>query len=117
MRSIVTSQNKREFEESKIAKKNLDYDKDLKAADLATKNATKAKTVIAHEAAAAAHKQATLSAYPVENIEKHFIQAKIHADEAKKMMQMEVKKPEDKEVEKEETSTIKQLISDSLTQK
>jgi hypothetical protein len=41
MRSIVTSQNKREFEESKVAKKKLDYDKDLKAADMATKNATK----------------------------------------------------------------------------
>lgn len=117
MRSIVTSQNKREFEESKVAKKKLDYDKDLKAAELATKKASKAKTLVAHEEAAAAHKQATLSAHPAENIEKHFMQAKIHADEAKKMMQMEAKKPKAKEVEKEETSSIKQLISDSLTQK
>ena len=87
-RSIVTSENKSEFDEAKLSPSvKRAYSTDLKAADEASsKIKDDAKS---HRDAMMAHKQASIYAYPPENIEKHLEKARYHAAEHRKFAKLE----------------------------
>lgn len=80
-RSIVTSENKSEYDEAHMARRAREYEKDKSAAEAATKAANDYSS---HDVAMRKHKQASIYAHPPENIEKHLQQAKYHAAEARK---------------------------------
>lgn len=87
MRSIVTSENKAEFDQGVMSRKKREYDKDAQAAEMASsKVKDDAKS---HYEAMRAHKQATLYATPPENIEKHLEKARYHAAEHRKFTRLE----------------------------
>jgi hypothetical protein len=86
-RSIVTSENKAEFDESKLSPSvKRAYATDAKAAEEASKKAIDHRT---HSHAAWAHKHASIYAHPPENIEKHLTEAKKHSMEARKFKRLE----------------------------
>jgi hypothetical protein len=87
-RSIVTSENKSEFDEAKLSPSvKRAYSTDLKVADEASsKIKDDAKS---HRDAMMAHKQASIYAYPPENIEKHLEKARYHAAEHRKFTKLE----------------------------
>jgi outer membrane cobalamin receptor len=85
-RSIVTSENKTEYDEAKLSPSTQRaYLSDAKSAESASKEA---KDHMSHAAAARAHKRASIYASP-ENIEKHLSEAKRHSAEARKMERLE----------------------------
>lgn len=86
-RSIVTSDNKAEFDEAKLSPSvKRAYESDAKSAESASKGA---KDHISHAAAARAHKRASIYAHPPENVEKHLSEAKRHSAEARKLERLE----------------------------
>lgn len=80
-RSIVTSDNKQEFDKAYMERRAREYEKDMTAAEKASKEA---KDEMTHDRARRAHLQASIYAHPPENIEKHLTQAKFHEKESKK---------------------------------
>ena len=86
-RSIVTSENKAEFDEAKLSPSvKRAYAQDAKMAQEASEKANDHKT---HSYASWAHRHASIYAHPPENIEKHLSQAKTHAAEARKHKRLE----------------------------
>jgi len=87
-RSIVTSENKAEFDEAKLSPSvKRAYATDLKEAEQASsKIKDDAKS---HYDAMRAHKQASIYAHPPENIEKHLEKARYHAAEHRKFTRVE----------------------------
>ena len=87
-RSIVTSENKAEFDEAKLSPSvKRAYAQDAKAAEEAS---TKAKEDSkSHHEAMRAHKQASIYAHPPENVEKHLERARFHAAEQRKFTRLE----------------------------
>lgn len=86
-RSIVTSDNKAEFDEAKLSPSvKRAYESDAKSAESASKGA---KDHMSHAAAARAHKRASIYAHPPENVEKHLSEAKRHSAEARKLERLE----------------------------
>jgi len=86
-RSIVTSENKAEFDEAKLSPSVMRaYAQDAKEAEEATKKANNHKS---HSHASWAHRHASIYAHPPENVEKHLSQAKIHSAEARKHKRLE----------------------------
>lgn len=86
-RSIITSENKAEFDESKLSPSvKRAYAQDAKEAEEASKKANDHKS---HSHASWAHRHASIYAHPPENVEKHLSQAKIHAAEARKLKRLE----------------------------
>lgn len=86
-RSIVTSENKAEYDEAKLSPSvKRAYASDLKSAESASKEA---KDYMSHAAAARAHKRASIYAHPPENVEKHLSEAKRHSAEARKLERLE----------------------------
>jgi hypothetical protein len=87
-RSIVTSENKSEFDEAKLSPSvKRAYSTDLKAADEASSRIK--DDAKSHRDAMMAHKQASIYAYPPENIEKHLEKARYHAAEHRKFAKLE----------------------------
>lgn len=86
-RSIVTSDNKVEYDEAHMARRKREYEKDLTAAEKASSEAK--EDAASHEKAMRAHKQASIYAHPPENIEKHLERAKHHAAEMRKYERLE----------------------------
>lgn len=80
-RSIVTSENKKEYDQAHMERRAREYAKDSEAAEKASQAAKDAKS---HDQARRAHLHASIYAHPPENIEKHLSQAKMHEKEAKK---------------------------------
>ena len=87
-RSIVTSENKSEFDGAKLSPSvKRAYATDLKAAEEASsKIKDDAKS---HRDAMMAHKQASIYAYPPKNIEKHLEKERNHAAEHRKFAKLE----------------------------
>lgn len=86
-RSIVTSENKAEFDEAKLSPSvKRAYAQDAKSAESASKEAKDHKS---HSYASWAHRHASIYAHPPENVEKHLAEAKRHAAEARKLKRLE----------------------------
>ena len=86
-RSIVTSENKAEYDEAKLSPSvKRAYAQDAKMAEEASKKASDHRS---HSHASWAHRHASIYAHPPENVEKHLSQAKIHAAEARKHKRLE----------------------------
>jgi len=86
-RSIVTSENKAEYDEAKLSPSvKRAYETDRQSAETASKGA---KDHLSHAAAARAHKRASIYAHPPENVEKHLSEAKRHSAEARKLERLE----------------------------
>lgn len=87
-RSIVTSENKAEFDEAKLSPSvKRAYAQDAKAAEEASSKVT--EDAKSHRNAMMAHKQASIYAHPPENIEKHLERARHHAAEHRKFAKLE----------------------------
>ena len=87
VRSIVTSENKAEYDEAKLSPSvKRAYAQDAKQAEEASKKANDHKS---HSHASWAHRHASIYAHPPENVEKHLSQAKMHAAEARKHKRLE----------------------------
>jgi len=88
VRSIVTSENKAEYDEAKLSPSvKRAYAQDAKAAEEAS---SKAKDdAKSHRDAMMAHKQASIYAHPPENVEKHLERARYHASEHRKFARLE----------------------------
>lgn len=80
-RSIVTSENKQEYDQAHMERRAREYAKDMAAAQKASQEA---KDEMSHDRARRAHLQASIYAHPPENIEKHLAEARRHEKEAKK---------------------------------
>lgn len=86
-RSIVTSENKAEYDEGYLSRRMRQYEKDAEAAEKASSGVK--EDSISHERAMRAHKHASIYAHPPENIEKHLERAKFHEKEARKYQNAE----------------------------
>ena len=87
-RSIVTSENKAEFDQAKLSPSfKRAYETDAKAAEAVS---SKVKDdADSHYEAMRAHKQASIYAHPPENVEKHLEKARFHAAEHRKFTKLE----------------------------
>ena len=105
-RSIVTSENKQEYDQAHMERRAREYAKDMAAAEEASKIA---KDEMTHDRARRAHLQASIYAHPPENIEKHLAQARLHEKEAKKHGTKE-KREYVKEREKNRSASHQKLL-------
>jgi hypothetical protein len=104
-RSIVTSENKAEFDESKLNPSiKRAYAQDAKMAEEASEKANDHKT---HSYASWAHRHASIYAHPPENVEKHLTKAKTHAAEARKLKRIAEENYLKERAENERKSNIK----------
>lgn len=107
-RSIVTSENKQEYDQAHMERRAREYAKDMAAAEEASKIA---KDEMTHDRARRAHLQASIYAHPPENIEKHLAQARLHEKESKKHGSQE-KREYVKQRTKNREETHKKLLRD-----
>lgn len=105
-RSIVTSENKEEYDQAYMERRAREYSKDMAAAEKASQEAS---DYMSHDRARRAHLQASIYADSPENIEKHLAEARRHEKEAKKLRSKEITQYV-KEREKNRQESQKKLL-------